>query len=326
MSDVSTATRLSKQVFFRPRRLAHANLFVSDYVKACDFYTEVLGFDEVYRQPDANLSSFISNGNTYHDFGLTDVRSRYAGKEQKPGLYHIAFELETEADLVDAYNRAIAAGVKFRSAVDQDVARSVYTYDPDHTHVEYYADIVADWRSVRFGIIMKTKPKWIPGVTSVPLTEHLYPRNEDLRRAKDAPLHGKKVTHVSLVASDYEAMVDYYMTVAGLTVFAGGKPSSFTVLRGLVGEGDITIFRSAPGLAPGLHHVGVEMWGEDDLDQALITIPSLGLKVLGAAEHASRRAVVIQDPDGIPLQLYVNRRWKSETANAASTTDAAILF
>ena len=36
----------------RPRRLAHANLFVSDYEKAADFYSRVAGFEEVYRQPD----------------------------------------------------------------------------------------------------------------------------------------------------------------------------------------------------------------------------------------------------------------------------------
>src|SRR5262245_29888845 len=49
--------------FFRPRRLGHANLFVSDYERASEFYQSVVGFEEVYRQPD-NRASFLSNGNT----------------------------------------------------------------------------------------------------------------------------------------------------------------------------------------------------------------------------------------------------------------------
>jgi catechol 2,3-dioxygenase len=295
-------------------------------VKASEFYTGVLGFEEVYRQPDANMSSFISNGNTYHDFGLTDIHSRYAAKDQRPGLYHIAFEHQTEAELVKGYDRAIAAGVKFRAARDQDVARSVYTYDPDHTHVEYYADTVADWRSVRHGIIVKKKPEWIPGVTSVPITEARHPTGDDLRYVKDAVLHGKKVTHVSLVAADYEAMYDYYTTVAGLNIFAGSRSGSYTVLRGSAGEGDITLYRPGAGLTPGLRHVGVQMWGEDDLDHALAEIPSRGLKILGSIEHAARRAVVIEDPDGSPLQLYVNRQWTPAVVGTVSAADALYLL
>src|SRR5690349_14306317 len=123
MTDTSLAAKPQTRDFFRPRRLGHANLFVSDYVEAQNFYHSVAGIQEVYRQPD-NRASFISNGNTYHDFGLTDVRSPYAAKDQRPGLYHIAFELENEVDLVNGYNRAVANGVKFSHTRDHDVAHS----------------------------------------------------------------------------------------------------------------------------------------------------------------------------------------------------------
>ena len=216
MSEASTMKRVTEQSIFRPRRLGHANLFVSDYVKACEFYTTVLGFEEVYRQPDANMSSFISNGNTYHDFGLTDIHSRYAKEGQKTGLYHIAFELETEADLVDGYDRAKNAGVNFEFVMDHDVARSVYKNDPDGNMVEIYADVEADWRALRQGIIIKEKPKWIPGVTSVPHAERNYPSNPELVVVESAIFHPKKVTHVALVADNFEAMFDYYVDIIGL--------------------------------------------------------------------------------------------------------------
>lgn len=74
MNDVQRTPRAGKsRDYFRPRRLGHANLFVGDYSRAADFYTSVVGFEEVYRQPD-NQASFLSNGNTYHDLALTDVR------------------------------------------------------------------------------------------------------------------------------------------------------------------------------------------------------------------------------------------------------------
>ncbi len=71
--------------YFKPRRLGHANLFVSNYEQAAEFYKSVVGFEEVYRQPD-NQASFLSNGNTYHDLALTDIRSKYSAKGQKPAF------------------------------------------------------------------------------------------------------------------------------------------------------------------------------------------------------------------------------------------------
>ena len=132
----------------------------------------MVGFEEVYRQPD-NQASFLSNGNTYHDLALTDIRSKYSAKGQKPGIWHLAFELETEADMVAGYNRAKADGVEFAFVMDHDVARSLYQNDPDGNLVEIYADVEKDWRAMRQGIIIKEKPKWVPGVTSEPLTDKL---------------------------------------------------------------------------------------------------------------------------------------------------------
>ena len=90
--------------YWQPRRLGHANLFIGDYERAADYYRDVAGFREVYRQPN-NMATFVSNGNTYHDLGLTDLRSRYGKPGQRPGLWHLAFEVENEVDLVEGYKR-----------------------------------------------------------------------------------------------------------------------------------------------------------------------------------------------------------------------------
>ena len=107
--------------FWHPRRLGHTNLFITSYERAADYYRDVVGFKEAYRQPN-NMAAFMSNGNTHHDLGLTDIRSRYCKPGQMPDLWHLAFEVENEVDLVDGYNRAIEAGIAFESTDDHDVA------------------------------------------------------------------------------------------------------------------------------------------------------------------------------------------------------------
>jgi len=311
--------------FFRPRRLGHANLFVSDYERASEFYQSVVGFEEVYRQPD-NRASFLSNGNTYHDLGLTDIRSKYAAKDQKPGMWHLAFELETEADLVAGYNQAKDAGAEFDFVMDHDVARSVYKHDPDGNMVEIYADVEKDWRALRHGVIIKEKPKWVPGVTSTPLIEKNYPHNPDLRLVERAVFHPKKVTHVALVTARFEPMFDYYIGIMGLSLLAGGRDSACAVLRGTASEGCVTLYRDGAAASPGLHHLGFEVWDEADLKRSIEALPFVGIAIEREVDHAARHSVVIRDPDGLRLQFFVNRNWDAPTIAKASPDEALYLL
>jgi catechol 2,3-dioxygenase len=311
--------------FFAPRRLGHANLFVSNYEQSADFYKSVVGFEEVYRQPD-NQASFLSNGNTYHDLALTDIHSKYAAKDQKPGIWHLAFELETEADMVDGYNRAKAAGVPFSFVMDHDVARSLYQNDPDGNMVEIYADVEKDWRAMRQGIIVKEKPKWVPGVTSAPLEEKCYPQEPVLTKLKDAVFHPKKVTHIALVARNFEAMFDFYVNSVGLTALVGDRDGDLALLKGTASDGDVTLYRAGAGVSPGLHHVGFEVWDEDDLERSIAALPNAGVRVEKQIDHPARRSIVIKDPDGLRLQFFVNRDWSAPVIGSASREEALYLL
>ena len=310
---------------FRPRRLAHTNLFVGDYERAAAFYNKVVGLGIVYIQPD-NRSSFVSNGNTYHDLGLTDITSHYAKPGQRPGLNHIAFELETEVDLVEGYNRAVASGVKFLRTADHDAAHALYKLDPDGNEVEIYADVVKDWRSVRSGVIIKEKPVFIPGVSSEPDAKHNYPLDPMIEVVEDALFHAKRVTHAGLVTKDYAAMFRYYTGLVGLRPIVGDESSGYAVLRAHYGNGDLTLYRGREGLAPGLHHVGFEAWDEADLDRSLAALEGSGVKLVRSLEHAARRAVVIEDPDGLQLQFFVNRDWAPQTIATIGYDEALYLL
>jgi len=311
--------------FFQPRRLGHVNLFVSSYERAAEFYQAIVGFEEVYRQPD-NRASFVSNGNTYHDLGLTDVTSHYAQKNQQPGLNHIAFELENEVELVKGYRQAIDAGIKFASAQDHDVAHSLYKFDPDGNAVEVYADVVIDWRTARHGVFEKIKPEWIPGVTSEPVREARYPKDPEIHVVPSSVFRARRVTHAGFVADDYEEMFDYYTQVIGLTPFVGGREDAFTILRGHSSTEGLTLYRGVAGVASGMHHVGIEVKDESELDRAVDKLAEKGIAIEREVSHPARRTICIQDPDGIRLQFYVNRQWDPAQLTGLSADEALYLL
>jgi catechol 2,3-dioxygenase len=309
---------------FAPRRLGHANVFVSDYERIHDFYHDVVGFEEVYRQPD-NRASFISNGNTYHDMGLTDVRSKYAKQGQAPGLFHIAFELTSEHDLVEGYRRAVDAGVHFDMTQDHDVAHSLYLTDPDGNGVELYADVVEDWRGARNGIIVKKKPQWIPGVTNAPNASTLHPKNPEIRVVRDSLFRARRVTHVGFVTENHAAQFDYYTRVVGLAPFAGSADSDYVVLRGIASAGDVTLYRRRAGERAGLHHLGIEVTSPD-LERARAGLAGAGLELVAEMNHPARRVLCVRDPDGMLLQFYCNGDWQPRNLASLSAEEARVLL
>ena len=313
------------QRFFAPRRLGHANLFVSDYERAFEFYNQVAGFNEVYRQPD-NMASFVSNGNTHHDLALTDIRSRYADEGQGPGMCHLAFEMETELELVQGYERALAAEVEFAFTMDHDAAHSVYFRDPDGNLVELYADVISDWWTVRHGIIIKKKPEWVPGVTSPPITEARYPIDPEIGIVDGAVFQPLGTSHTALTTSRFEPMLAYYTGIVGLSVFAVDVDRQFAVLSGTAANCGLTLLRVAEGETTGLHHVGFPLRGEADLERALAALSAVRVPLENEIDHPARRCVNIRDPDGLRLQFYVDRDWTPDCVSKVSAEDAPHLL
>jgi catechol 2,3-dioxygenase len=299
-----------RRPFFQPRRLGHANIWVSDYQRSFGFYNRVLGFNEAYTQPD-NRAVFVTNGNSHHDFGMVDVTSHYAKPGQQPGLNHIGIELRNEVELVDGYRRALASDIEFAAVADHDVAHSLYLKDPDGNEVELYADVVPDWRAVRSGVVIKAKPKYVPGVSSKPIEQEMFVRNPVVTTVEGAVFHPIRTGHVSLIADDYEAMYDFYVDVVGLTALASGRSSDFAILQGTHSSGDVVLHRRHGGLKPGLHHVGVQLQDERDFDGAERALTELGVPIDSQIEHRARRAMTVLDQDSIRIQMFANRDWRA---------------
>ncbi len=120
-------------------RLNHAVLFVRDAEKSAEFYEQVLGFRKVMEMPGAGAVFLQALGSTNdHDLGLFQIGASAgpsgAGRSTV-GLYHLAWEVDTLAELEAVQERLVAAGALAGSS-DHSTSKSLYGRDPDGIEFE----------------------------------------------------------------------------------------------------------------------------------------------------------------------------------------------
>jgi catechol 2,3-dioxygenase len=301
-------------VRFGPRRLAHGNFFVRDVKTSLDFYQRVCGLTLVFREPGIQ-AVFLSNGNSHHDVALmgisTEARIGRDGQVQvprgrgtAPGLNHLGFEMATEADLVAAYQRAVAAGLPLHRTADHQIAHSVYLFDPEGNYLEMYADASRDWRGIyrRVGDELLTGI-WDPEAAS-PNAEPLYDPAPSYQRVADAVLHPIRTSRATFAVRDLPRAIGFYTEAAGLTVLRGGAEDGYAILGGQLGGPDIGLIAAGGDISPGLHHFGLQL-ADDELEAAHRRLASLGIPVVLETDSPAKRSLVIIDPDGVRLEFFV---------------------
>ena len=121
-------------------RIGHVHLKVADLERSLSFYRDVLGFTVTQRYGDQAV--FLSAGGYHHQLGLNTWESA-GGSPPAPGatgLYHVAFRYPTRAELADALQRVLRAGLRLDGAADHGVSEALYLRDPDGNGVELYRD------------------------------------------------------------------------------------------------------------------------------------------------------------------------------------------
>ena len=121
-------------------RIGHVHLKVADLERAIHFYRDVLGFELTQRYGDE--AAFLSAGGYHHHIGLNTWESE-GGSRPPPrstGLYHLAIAYPTRAELADALQRVLRAGIRVKGASDHGVSEAIYLRDPDGNGVELYWD------------------------------------------------------------------------------------------------------------------------------------------------------------------------------------------
>lgn len=120
-------------------RMNHAVLYVRDAEASAQFYETVLGFTRVIGDR-ANRFAFLRApaSSNHHDvafFTVGDAAGPSTAGRGSVGLYHLAWEVPTLAELEEMRERLAAAGALV-GASDHAVNKSLYAKDPDGLEFE----------------------------------------------------------------------------------------------------------------------------------------------------------------------------------------------
>jgi catechol-2,3-dioxygenase len=119
------------------RRLNHAVLYVRDVPTSVAFYREALGFEPLIESPGAAFLRASGSTND-HDLGLFAIGAAAADSgagTTSVGLYHLAWEVETLAELRELRDRLAKMGALVGGS-DHGTTKSLYAKDPDGLEFE----------------------------------------------------------------------------------------------------------------------------------------------------------------------------------------------
>jgi catechol-2,3-dioxygenase len=121
-------------------RLNHAVLYVRDVRRSVEFYRDVLGFTPIEGMAELRGAAFLRapDSTNDHDLGLFEIGAAAADSgagRGTVGLYHLAWEVDTLADLQALAGTLSAAGA-LGGASDHGTTKSLYGHDPDGLEFE----------------------------------------------------------------------------------------------------------------------------------------------------------------------------------------------
>jgi catechol-2,3-dioxygenase len=120
------------------QRLNHAVLYVRDVARSHAFYRDVLGFRVKTEIPGAAVFLQAEGSTNDHDLGLFQVGAAAGASEagrRTVGLYHLAWEVDTLAELARIRDALLRAGA-LTGASDHATTKALYAQDPDGIEFE----------------------------------------------------------------------------------------------------------------------------------------------------------------------------------------------
>lgn len=123
-----------------PSYIAHFVIRTNKVEEAIEWYKTFLGARDVYRQDGL---AFLTFDDEHHRIAIGQVPDLKEHDENSAGVDHIAFSMETVEDLVAAYERNKAAGIKPFWCINHGPTTSMYYKDPDGVKVEFQVDNLA---------------------------------------------------------------------------------------------------------------------------------------------------------------------------------------
>jgi len=127
------------------RRLNHAVLYVNGLAREVEFYTKTLGFE--VRTEIPGRAAFLRSPDSVndHDLGLFEIGTGHVDGRPRVGLYHLAWEVGTLAELAETRQKLLDAGALVGES-DHRLSKSLYAKDPSGIEFEVLWRVPAeDW-------------------------------------------------------------------------------------------------------------------------------------------------------------------------------------
>jgi len=188
------------------KRLAHVGLWTPDVLSQARFYRQILGFDvrvtsdgssdQDVELDDANM--FLALGEEFHCLGLfNDTRTDPTNGRrpvQRTPLHHLAFEVDTDAELAALAARLNMSGIELTLEPrdgNPELGDTLWFSDPDGNRVE-----------------ISVTPDDL-------LTSHVGQNSAGGYRSAWRP---NSLQHVALYTNHLEAMVEFYTEALGFDI------------------------------------------------------------------------------------------------------------
>lgn len=144
---------MTDQSFAPTVGLRHAVLWVSDPQTSARFYEQALG---LVVKNDMGQAVFLTSpgSTTDHDLGLFQAAVPEPPASRQLGMYHLAWEVPTLADLEAAKERLAAMGALVGEN-NHGVSRSLYCHDPDGIEFEVMWEVPVE-------LLQENEPENIP--------------------------------------------------------------------------------------------------------------------------------------------------------------------
>ena len=111
-------------------RLNHAVLYVDNVTTAVDFYSTVLGMELVAHEPRMGAAFLrLPRSGNHHDLGLFTAPPSTQQRRSSPGLYHLAWQVDTIDDLIAARQTRIDHNA-YVGESSHGATKSLYATDP----------------------------------------------------------------------------------------------------------------------------------------------------------------------------------------------------
>lgn len=283
-----------------------AALTVTDLERSVIFYTTLLGFAVMQREP---ASAVLGVPGTPLLLLTEDRQAQPWSEEGFTGLYHFAILLPSRADLGRWLGHWLQETSMLPGQGDHLVSEALYLRDPDRHGIEIYRDRPrSEWRYVN------GKPQM--GGGPVDIRSVLAAAQEEGKQWEGFPA-GTRIGHMHLQVGDLASALRFYHEILGFDVTEGS-------LRG-------ALFVSAGGYH---HHLGLNIWHSRGAGPAPAGMAGLRFYTLELANAEAREAVVarvraaglaatetensvaIQDPWQNTILLHIGAISDAETAAA----------